>query len=221
MKKLKTGDPLEESTDLGPLIRESDAVRASDWIQEAVRGGARLLCGGQRKGSMLEPTVLTGTRPEMKVNCQEIFAPVVTVEPYDDFDEALRQINNSPYGLQAGIFTRDAKLFFNAFEELEVGGLMAGDVPAFRIDHMPYGGVKDSGLGREGLALRDRRNDRTQTAGDEPEIDESRCNWQDRLSVAGSRDCYPHVLFEQIHNFLNLRSKLLRQIRCCYNHKFS
>jgi acyl-CoA reductase-like NAD-dependent aldehyde dehydrogenase len=149
--KLKTGDPLDESTDVGPLIRESDAVRASDWVQEAVRGGARLLCGGQRNGPMLEPTVLTGTRPEMRVNCQEIFAPVVTVEPYNDFKDALRQANNSPYGLQAGIFTRDVKLLFNAYEELEVGGLIAGDVPSFRIDQMPYGGVKDSGLGREGL----------------------------------------------------------------------
>jgi acyl-CoA reductase-like NAD-dependent aldehyde dehydrogenase len=100
---------------------------------------------------MLEPTVLTGTRPEMKVNCQEIFAPVVAVEPYNDFNDALRQINNSAYGLQAGIFTRDVKLLFNAYEELEVGGLVAGDVPSFRIDHMPYGGIKDSGLGREGL----------------------------------------------------------------------
>jgi acyl-CoA reductase-like NAD-dependent aldehyde dehydrogenase len=151
VKKLKTGDPLEESTDVGPLIRESDAIRASDWIQEAVRGGARLLCGGQRKGSVLEPTVLTGTRPEMKVNCQEIFAPVVTIESYDDFSHALKQINNSPYGLQAGIFTRDAKLLFSAYEELEVGALMAGDVPTFRIDHMPYGGIKESGSGREGL----------------------------------------------------------------------
>lgn len=151
VKKLKTGDPLEDSTDLGPLIRESDAIRAGDWVQEAVRGGARVLYGGQRNGPLLEPTVLTGTRPEMKVNCQEIFAPVVTVEPYDDFSDAVRQINSSPYGLQAGVFTRDAKLLFNAYEELEVGGLMAGDVPSFRIDHMPYGGIKDSGLGREGL----------------------------------------------------------------------
>jgi len=149
--KLRVGDPMEESTDVGPLIRESDAIRAADWIQEAVRGGARLLCGGQRKGPLLEPTVLTGTRTDMKVNCQEIFAPVVTVEPYDDFDKAIRQVNSSAYGLQAGIFTRDAKLMFTAYEELEVGGLIAGDVPSFRIDHMPYGGVKDSGLGREGL----------------------------------------------------------------------
>jgi len=151
VKKLKTGDPLEDSTDLGPLIRESDAVRATDWIQEAVRGGARLLCGGHRKGPVLAPTVLTGTKPEMRVNCQEIFAPVVTVEPYDDFELALRQLNNSPYGLQAGIFTRDAKLLFHSYEELEVGAVVAGDVPSFRIDHMPYGGIKDSGVGREGL----------------------------------------------------------------------
>jgi len=151
VKKLTLGDPLEEATDVGPLIRESDAARAVDWVQEAVRGGARLLCGGQRKGQMLEPTVLSGTRPDMKVNCQEIFAPVVTVEPYDEFEAAVRQVNNSPYGLQAGIFTRDAKLLFQAYEELEVGSVIAGDIPSFRIDHMPYGGIKDSGLGREGL----------------------------------------------------------------------
>ena len=151
VSKLKVGDPLDESTDVGPLIRESDAVRAEDWVQEAVRGGARLLCGGRHKGSLFEPTVLTNTKPNMKVNCQEIFAPVVTVEPYTDFASALKQVNNSPYGLQAGLFTRDAKLIFDAYEELEVGGLIAGDVPTFRIDHMPYGGIKDSGLGREGL----------------------------------------------------------------------
>jgi acyl-CoA reductase-like NAD-dependent aldehyde dehydrogenase len=151
VKKLKSGDPLQDSTDVGPLIRESDAIRATEWIQEAVGGGARVLIGGQRRGSMLEPTVLTGTRLDMKVNCQEIFAPVVTVEAYDDFYDAIRQINRSSYGLQAGVFTRDAKLLFNAYEELEVGGVIAGDVPTFRIDHMPYGGIKDSGLGREGL----------------------------------------------------------------------
>jgi acyl-CoA reductase-like NAD-dependent aldehyde dehydrogenase len=151
VKKLQTGDPMEESTDLGPLIRESDAIRACDWVQEAIRGGARLLAGGRRKGSVMEPTVLTRTRADMKVNCQEVFAPVVTVESYDHFEEGLRQLNQSSYGLQAGIFTRDAKLMFNAYDELEVGAVIAGDVPSFRIDHMPYGGVKDSGLGREGL----------------------------------------------------------------------
>ena len=151
VKKLKVGDPLDESTDVGPLIRETDAIRAAEWVQDAVRGGARLLTGGHRKGTVLEPTVLTGTRPEMKVNCEEIFAPVVTVEPYTDFAGAVREINRSAYGLQAGIFVRDAKLLFQAYEELEVGGVVAGDVPSFRIDHMPYGGIKDSGIGREGL----------------------------------------------------------------------
>jgi acyl-CoA reductase-like NAD-dependent aldehyde dehydrogenase len=151
VKKLKTGDPAEESTDIGPLIRESDAIRVVNWVEEAVRSGARLLCGGNRQGSIVDPTVLTGTKPDMKVNCQEIFGPVVTVEPYQNFDEALRRINNSNYGLQAGLFTRDVKLLFQAYDELEVGALIAGDIPSFRIDQMPYGGVKDSGLGREGL----------------------------------------------------------------------
>jgi acyl-CoA reductase-like NAD-dependent aldehyde dehydrogenase len=151
VKKLKTGDPMEESTDVGPLIRESDALRVTHWIDEAVHSGARLLCGGGRHNSIVEPTVLTGTKPEMKVNCLEVFGPVVTVEPYHTFDEALRRINNSNYGLQAGLFTRDVKLLFQAYEDLEVGGLIAGDIPSFRIDQMPYGGIKDSGLGREGL----------------------------------------------------------------------
>jgi acyl-CoA reductase-like NAD-dependent aldehyde dehydrogenase len=151
VQRLKLGDPLDDATDVGPLIRESDAVRSEQWIQEAVSGGAKLLTGGHRKGSMVEPTVLTETKPEMRVNCQEVFAPVVTVEPYDDFDEALRRANDSPYGLQAGVFTKDATRLFHAFEELEVGGVIAGDVPSFRIDNMPYGGIKESGLGREGL----------------------------------------------------------------------
>lgn len=151
VERLKLGDPLEEGTDIGPLIREQDAIRAAQWVDEALAEGAKLLCGGKRRGSFLEPTVLTGTRPEMRVNCQEVFAPVKTVEPYDDFPEAIRRVNNSPYGLQAGVFTRDARLLFQAYEELEVGGVIAGDIPGFRLDHMPYGGMKDSGLGREGL----------------------------------------------------------------------
>jgi acyl-CoA reductase-like NAD-dependent aldehyde dehydrogenase len=150
-KRLKTGDPLDDSIDVGPVIRESDAVRTVSWIEEAVRAGARVLCGGNRTNLIVEPTVLTGTKPDMKVNCQEIFGPVVTIEPYKNFDDALRMVNNSSFGLQAGVFTHDAKLLFQAYEELEVGGMIAGDVPSFRIDHMPYGGVKDSGLGREGL----------------------------------------------------------------------
>jgi acyl-CoA reductase-like NAD-dependent aldehyde dehydrogenase len=151
VKKLKIGDPMEESTDLGPLIRESDAIRVTQWIEEAVRAGARVLAGGRRLGSIVEPTVLTRTKAEMKVNCQEIFGPVVTLEPYQNFDEALGRLNNSNYGLQAGVFTRDVKLLFQAYDELEVGAVVAGDIPSFRIDQMPYGGVKDSGLGREGI----------------------------------------------------------------------
>ena len=138
---------------MGPLIRESDAIRAADWVQEAVRGGARLLCGGNRKGSLLEPTVLTGTKPDHESKLPGNFRAgrdgraLLTIS----LRRSASEINNSPYGLQAGLFARDAKLIFQAYEELEVGGLIAGDVPTFRIDHMPYGGVKDSGLGREGL----------------------------------------------------------------------
>ncbi|HEX8925428.1 MAG TPA: aldehyde dehydrogenase family protein [Terriglobales bacterium] len=151
VQKLRVGDPKDEATDVGPMIRESDAHRADEWIAEAVKRGARLLCGGQRTGSVLQPTVLTGTLPSERVNCAEIFAPVVTVEPYATFDDALAQVNNSTYGLQAGVFTNDARLIFRAYEQLEVGGVIVGDVPTFRIDHMPYGGVKDSGMGREGV----------------------------------------------------------------------
>jgi acyl-CoA reductase-like NAD-dependent aldehyde dehydrogenase len=151
VRALKTGDPMDEAVTIGPLIREQDAIRAEEWVREAVSAGAKLLVGGRRQGSLMEATVLTNTRPEMRVNCQEVFAPVKTVEPYSDFAQALAEVNASPYGLQAGLFTRDAVLIFRAYEELEVGGLIVGDVPTFRVDHMPYGGVKDSGLGREGL----------------------------------------------------------------------
>jgi acyl-CoA reductase-like NAD-dependent aldehyde dehydrogenase len=151
VQKLKMGDPLDESTDVGPMINEDAARRAASWIDEAARAGAKIATGGKRTGSFLEPTVLTHTRPDMKVSCQEVFAPVVTVETYDDFDDAIRRINDSPFGLQAGLFTRDARLLFRAFEELEVGGVIAGDMSSFRIDHMPYGGVKESGMGREGV----------------------------------------------------------------------
>ncbi len=150
-RRLKIGDPMDENTDVGPLIRELDAVRAEEWVQEAVAAGASVLCGGRRHGTVLEPTVLTNTRAEMRVNCLEVFAPVVTVEPYSDFREALRRVNDSPFGLQAGVFTGDARLIFVAYEELQVGGVVAGDVPTFRMDQMPYGGVKESGSGREGL----------------------------------------------------------------------
>lgn len=151
VRKLSLGDPLKESTNVGPLIREADAIRAEQWIHEAVSQGAKLLCGGARRGSLMEPAVLTNTLPQMLVNCREIFAPAVTVEPYHDFPEAIAAVNASSFGLQAGVITRDARLIFAAYNELEVGGVVAGDVPTFRVDHMPYGGIKESGLGREGL----------------------------------------------------------------------
>ena len=151
VKRLRCGDPRDEEVDVGPMIRRPDAERAAAWVAEAVSGGARLLCGGGRTGSVVQPAVLTDTRPGMRVNCEEIFAPVVTVEAYEDFSSAIARINDSRYGLQAGLFTRDARLIFQAYEELEVGGVMVGEVPTFRADEMPYGGVKDSGLGREGV----------------------------------------------------------------------
>ena len=151
VRKLKCGDPAADTTDVPPLVRERDAIRVVQWIDEAVQSGAKLLCGGMRKGSMVEPTVLTDTTPNMRVNSAEIFGPVVTVEPYETFDEAIRLINGSQYGLQAGLMTHDARLIQTAFDEIEVGGLIVGDVPTFRMDQMPYGGVKDSGLGREGV----------------------------------------------------------------------
>jgi len=151
VSKLKSGDPMLETTDVPPLIREQDAVRVVEWIDEAVQAGAKLLCGGKRKGALVEPTVLTDTTPNMRVNSAEVFGPVVTVESYETFDEALSSVNNSVYGLQAGIMTHDARLIQTAFEELEVGSVIVGDVPTFRVDQMPYVGVKDSGLGREGL----------------------------------------------------------------------
>jgi len=151
VRKLRLGDPLDEATDIGPMISLQAAERAEGWVRQAVQGGARLLAGGQRDGAFLQPTVLTHTQPEMKVCCEEVFAPIVTLEPYDSLDQALATINNSPYGLQAGLFTNHAPAIFGAFETLEVGGIIVNDVPTYRADTMPYGGMKDSGLGREGV----------------------------------------------------------------------
>ena len=151
VKALRVGDPSEETTDVGPMIDEGAAQRAESWIQEALADGATLLAGGARSGACLQPTVLTGTQPSMKVNCQEVFAPLVTVTPYTDVDEALRMVDDSQYGLQAGIFTRDLKLVFDAYERLDVGGVVVNEISAHRVDPMPYGGTKGSGLGREGV----------------------------------------------------------------------
>ncbi len=148
--RTKSGDPLDESVDVGPMISEADAIRAETWVKEAVAGGAELLAGGKRSGALLSPTVLARTVPSMRVECDEVFAPVVTLTPYDTFDEALARVNDSRYGLQAGVFTRDLGRIEQAFETLEVGGIIVNDAPTWRADRMPYGGVKESGVGREG-----------------------------------------------------------------------
>jgi glyceraldehyde-3-phosphate dehydrogenase (NADP+) len=149
--KLKTGDPLDPATEVGPMIDEAAAQRAEAWIAAAVKDGARIDVGGGRKGTVLEPTVLTRTKPEQQVNCEEVFAPVTTVTPYPNFAEALEVLNATSYGLQAGIFTRDVRRLMQAWDHLDVGGVMGNDIPGFRVDRMPYGGAKASGLGREGV----------------------------------------------------------------------
>ncbi len=148
---MKAGDPLEEETVIGPLIDRASACRLEEWIGEAVGQGARLLVGGKRSGSLVEATVMTDVKPTMKVSCQEAFGPVVTLTPYQRFEEAIAALNDSDFGLQAGVFTRDIDKIFRAYRDLEVGTVLANEVPTFRADHMPYGGVKDSGLGREGV----------------------------------------------------------------------
>jgi glyceraldehyde-3-phosphate dehydrogenase (NADP+) len=148
---LPAGDPWDERTVVGPMITEQAAIQAEEWIREAVAGGARLLTGGSRNGAVLLPTVLTDVDPAMKVSCLEVFAPVITIEPYKDFASALDRVNASAYGLQAGLFTSQLRLIMDAYEQLEVGGVIVNDVPTYRMDHMPYGGVKASGFGREGV----------------------------------------------------------------------
>jgi len=149
--KLVSGNPAEEATEVGPLIHLSDAERVESWIKEAVAAGAKLVSGGERTGSLIAPAILTATQPGMKIRDEEVFGPVVMVEPYEDFEEALADVNHSKYGLQAGLLTRDAGRILTAYRELEVGALIIGDTPSWRLDPMPYGGVKHSGLGREGV----------------------------------------------------------------------
>ena len=150
-KKLVAGDPKDENTFVGPMIDEKEARRLDDWIRQAVAAGATLLCGGKRNGTLLEATLLEHVDPAQPVNCMEAFGPVAVLQPYRDFDEALRIVNDSEFGLQAGVFTNDINKAMHAWDELDVGGVLIGDVPSFRVDNMPYGGVKDSGLGREGI----------------------------------------------------------------------
>ena len=151
VRALATGDPGDERTVVGPLIDAGAAQRIEGWIDEAITQGARLLSGGSREGSVVRPTVLSQVTAGMNVSCREVFGPLVTITPYREFEAALRAVNESDYGLQAGIFTTNIGRIFQAFEQLEVGGVLANEIPTFRADHMPYGGIKDSGIGREGL----------------------------------------------------------------------
>ncbi|MDQ6735536.1 MAG: aldehyde dehydrogenase family protein [Nitrospirota bacterium] len=151
VRMLKSGDPSDQGTVVGPVIDQGAARRIEAWMREAVVQGARVQVGGARSGALLEPTVLTEVTPSMKVSCQELFGPLLTVTPYTRFDDALTALNDSEYGLQAGVFTQDVNKIFQAYRELEVGAVLANEIPTFRADHMPYGGVKESGLGREGV----------------------------------------------------------------------
>ncbi|MFN2526696.1 MAG: aldehyde dehydrogenase family protein [Actinomycetota bacterium] len=149
--KLKVGDPMDPKTDVGPLIDHDALERVTAWVDEAVQSGAEVLVGGKREDPFYLPTVLVRTSPEMKVRCEEIFGPVVTLGTYRRFEDAVAEVNDSRYGLQAGVFTRDVNLLMAAHRDLQVGGVIGNDVSAFRADQMPYGGTKDSGMGREGL----------------------------------------------------------------------
>ena len=148
---IRVGDPLDEETTMGPMLTEEAAARAEDWLAEAVADGARVLAGGTREGALFQPTVIADTRPDMRVTCDEVFAPIVVLERYRDLDDALAAANATEYGLQAGIFSNDLSVVYRAYRELEVGGVIVNDVNIWRVDSMPYGGVKSSGYGREGL----------------------------------------------------------------------
>ncbi|GIL13743.1 MAG: aldehyde dehydrogenase [Chloroflexota bacterium] len=148
--KLVLGDPLDEATDIGPVINEAAAERIDRWIAEAVAQGATVAAGGVRQGALYRPTILENVTDTMQVMCAEVFGPVVALVPFDDFDAALAAADSSPFGLQAGVYTRDINKAMRAVQRLNVGGVMINDVPTFRVDQMPYGGNKESGIGREG-----------------------------------------------------------------------
>lgn len=150
-KKLKYGDPLDATTDVSVMIDEENALRVESWINEAVVQGAKIICGGKRTGSYVEPTILTNTTTQMKISAEEAFGPIVCIEKYNTIEEAVTLINDTKFGLQCGVFTNLLSEVNYCFNNIETGGVIINDVPTFRVDHMPYGGIKDSGLGREGV----------------------------------------------------------------------
>lgn len=162
IKGLELGDPRDPDTFVGPLIREEEAKRVETWIDEAVAEGATLLCGGQRNGALIAPALLENAPADSRLMQEEVFGPAAVLIPYEDFNDVIDAVNNTRFGLQAGIFTRDLYKIQQAWDRLDVGGVIIGDVPSWRVDSMPYGGVKDSGLGREGVrwAIRDMTEER-------------------------------------------------------------
>jgi acyl-CoA reductase-like NAD-dependent aldehyde dehydrogenase len=151
VKVLKTGDPLDPNTDVGPLISLQDIERVHEWVEEAKDLGGTVLTGGYYEGTIYQPTVLANVPKHARCVSREVFAPVTILFSYKDFSDAIRDVNDSRYGLQAGVFTKDITKILRAFNRLEVGGVMINEVPTFRVDNFPYGGIKDSGLGREGV----------------------------------------------------------------------
>jgi acyl-CoA reductase-like NAD-dependent aldehyde dehydrogenase len=150
-RKVKCGDPRDPEVLIGPMVNRAAADRLESWIAEAKARGAEVLLDGPRRGNVLPPTILARVPADAKVSCEEAFGPVVTIEPYRDFEAALHRVDDSTFGLQAGVFTEQIDRAFRAFEALEMGGVIVNDIPTFRVDSMPYGGVKNSGLGREGI----------------------------------------------------------------------
>jgi acyl-CoA reductase-like NAD-dependent aldehyde dehydrogenase len=149
-QRLKVGDPADPETDMGPMISEKEAIRIESWVEEAISYGAKIICGGKREGSIYHPTILTDITSSMKVMCQEVFAPVINVVPYEDIDQVFNAANDTEFGLQVGLFTSNLQLAMRAVHELEFGGVIINDASTYRSDLMPYGGLKNSGLGKEG-----------------------------------------------------------------------
>ncbi|MCX6166288.1 MAG: aldehyde dehydrogenase family protein [Ignavibacteriae bacterium] len=150
-KKVKFGNPFEDDTLVGPMINETEAKRVEQWIQEAKDTNGKILCGGKREKAMLEPTIISNAKKEININAKEVFAPLLTLKEFDDFKRAVKEVDDSDFGLQAGVFTINIQNAFYAYENIEVGGVVINDVPTYRMDSMPYGGAKQSGIGKEGI----------------------------------------------------------------------
>jgi glyceraldehyde-3-phosphate dehydrogenase (NADP+) len=149
--KMKAGDPLDENTFVGPMINEQEAIRVENWIKDALDNNGKILTGGKRKKALLEPTIVVNSKKDSNINLKEVFAPLLTLREFTDFKQAVSEVDDSDFGLQAGVFTKNIENAFYAYNNIEVGGVVINDVSTFRMDSMPYGGVKQSGAGKEGV----------------------------------------------------------------------